>query len=118
MPHPDALPRHEEAVVPTGKLRDHVLCLGHDLGGHKARLFASVLGYTAEDAPTLEAAIRSALPDAPAVGRGRNAYGWLFQVDLPVTGPRGSATVRTGWILKDDGGPPSLTTAIVMKGKP
>jgi hypothetical protein len=117
MPHPDALPRHEQAVVPMSKLRDYVLCPDHDVGGHKARLFASILGYTADEAPALEEAIRSGLPDAPATCRGRNAHGWLYQVDLSVTGPKGSATVRTGWILKDDGGPPSMTTAIVLKGK-
>ncbi|RZS53012.1 DUF6883 domain-containing protein [Sphaerotilus mobilis] len=117
MPHPDALPDHERAFIPVGKLREYVLNPHHDVGGHKARLFSSILGITAHDSAVLEVAILASLPAAPAVFRGRNAHGRLYQVDLALTGPKGGATVRTGWILKDSGDPPSLTTAIVLKGK-
>ena len=116
MPHPDALPNHERAVIPEAKLRDYVLNPAHDVGGHKARLFAAILGITAHNRSILAQAILSGLSEAPAVQRGRILHGDLYQVDMVVTGPGGSATVRTGWIIREPGGPPALTTAIVLKG--
>ncbi len=37
-------------------------------------------------------------------------YGSRFTVDIPVTGPKGSGTVRTGWIFDSGSVTPRLTT--------
>lgn len=117
MPHPEAVPRADEAVIPDAKIAGYVLNPAHDVGGHKARLFASVLGITVENRHVLEDAIRKGLPLARAVSRGTDPHGEKFQADIEVTGPRGRATVRTGWIVRKPGDAPQLTTAIVLRGK-
>ena len=47
------LPYAKNAVVDIRKLRDYCLNLEHDDGKHKARLFSSILGMTAEHAEEL-----------------------------------------------------------------
>ncbi|MCF3606252.1 hypothetical protein L2E81_06215 [Planktothrix agardhii 1033] len=47
------IPHAENAVVDIRKLRDYCLNLEHDDGKHKARLFSSILGMTADDAEEL-----------------------------------------------------------------
>jgi hypothetical protein len=47
------IPNAENAVVDIRKLRNYCLNPGHDDGKHKARLFSSSLGMTAEDAEDL-----------------------------------------------------------------
>jgi hypothetical protein len=42
-----------------------------------------------------------------------DVFGSRFTVDIPVTGPAGSAVVRTGWILKPGSTTPELTTLFV-----
>lgn len=117
-PHPQALPNHDQAVVPEGKLRDYVLNPVSERGAHKARLFAAVLGFTRGNAAELAEALLDGLPFVPATPKLADEHGQRFQVDVPVVGPKGAGVVRTGWILRADGGPPTLTTAIVLKEKP
>jgi len=47
------LPGGDRAIVDIAKLRDYSLSPAHPRGRHKARLFASVLGLTQEDAEFL-----------------------------------------------------------------
>jgi hypothetical protein len=47
------LPYAENAVVDIRKLRDYCLNPDHDEGKHKAQLFSSILGVTADDAENL-----------------------------------------------------------------
>jgi hypothetical protein len=47
------IPNADKAVVDIRKLRDYCLNLEHDDGKHKARLFSTILGITAEDAQEL-----------------------------------------------------------------
>lgn len=116
-PHPQALPDHDRAVIPDAKLRAYALNTESELGAHKARLFDSILGFTQENAAELKTAILAGLPSAAAMPKLCDGHGARFQVDVPITGPRGQGVVRTGWILPNDGSPPRLITAIVLKGK-
>jgi hypothetical protein len=54
------LPNAEKAVVEVRKLRDYCLSPEHPRGKHKARVFASALGLTREDAGVLREALLSA----------------------------------------------------------
>jgi hypothetical protein len=45
---------------------------------------------------------------------GETAHGLLWRVDLPITGPDGTAIVRTGWIYEKGKDVPRLTTAYVL----
>jgi hypothetical protein len=47
------IPNAENAVVDIRKLRDYCLNPNHDEGKHKARLFSSIIGMTAENAEDL-----------------------------------------------------------------
>ena len=47
------IPNAERAIVDIRKLRDYCLNPLHDEGQHKARLFATTLGMTADDAEDL-----------------------------------------------------------------
>jgi hypothetical protein len=57
------LPNAENAIVDLEKLRSYCLNPEHLRGKHKARVFASALGMTAEDAEELREILRSAATD-------------------------------------------------------
>ncbi|MBV7454292.1 hypothetical protein KW843_07405 [Acidovorax sp. sif1233] len=117
LPNPDALPNFAHAVLPSDKLTGYVLNTDHPVGKNKARVFASALGYTRENSQDLAEAIHAALPLAPATVRQTTQYGVQYSVDLPLTGPKGSAIVRTGWIVEPGGQVPRLTSAYVKIDK-
>lgn len=112
-PRPDALPNLARAVLPSSKLAGYVLNANHPTGRHKARVFASVLGFTAANVDLLASAIHAALPKAQATVSQTTQYGTLYSADLALTGPAGSAIVRTGWIVEHDSDVPRLTSAYV-----
>jgi hypothetical protein len=114
-PHPDALPNHEAADIPDAKLAGYALNQDHELGRHKARVFAAALGITQDNAALLRVAIRAGLPAAPAIKKHADRHGQRFEVDVSVTGPAGSAMVRTAWIVREAGGAPQLTSAYVKE---
>jgi hypothetical protein len=55
------IPNGELAIIDIRKLRDYCLNLNHDTGKHKARLFLSILGMTAEDAEDLRLILLEAI---------------------------------------------------------
>jgi hypothetical protein len=63
MNEPVRLPRAREARIPTNKLVAYALDPSHERGRHKARVFASALGITANDWRYLHDQILAALPD-------------------------------------------------------
>ncbi len=119
MPHPQALPNAQMAVIPPEKLSGYSLNPDHDDGGSdKARVFAAVFGFTRVHADELAEQILRALASTPAREKNADRYGRRFQVDVRVTGPKGGGTVRTGWIIRTGTDFPSLTSAyaVVTKG--
>jgi hypothetical protein len=68
------IPHAERAVVDIRKLRDYCLNPMHDERQHKARLFATALGITAEDAEDLRVLLLQAVKTSDAqIGR-RDVY--------------------------------------------
>ncbi len=114
-PHPKALPNVENAVIPVEKLVGYALNPDHPKGSDKARVFASALGYTRENAQELIRQLSSKLATLPAVERPQTPYGRSFSVDVPITGPGGSAVVVTGWLLDIGEKAPKLTSLRVAK---
>lgn len=84
-------------------------------GQHKARVFQSALGYTRENYQGLVEQIRTGILSNPAIKGTLDGYGARYTVDVLVTGPRGQAIVRTGWIVDPGADIPRLTTAFVRK---
>ena len=83
------LPNAERAIVDIRKLRDYCLNPLHDEGQHKARLFATTLGMTADDAESLRDLLLKAVTTHEAhLGRRRrnpdeviepNATRWIVR---------------------------------------
>ena len=69
------LPNPERAVVDIKKLRDYCLNSEHRRGRHKARVFASVLGLTIDDAEKLREALLAAAQDGDAILGEQDGYG-------------------------------------------
>jgi uncharacterized protein DUF6883 len=104
------IPHAERAVVDIRKLRDYCLNPMHDEGQHKAHLFATALGMTAEDAEDLRTLLLQAVTTFDAqVGR-RDAYGQRYTVDFLLAWREKQAIVRSGWIIEHDADTPRLTT--------
>jgi hypothetical protein len=114
-PHPKALPNVENAVIPVEKLVGYALNPDHPKGSDKARVFASALGYTRENAQELIRQLSSKLATLPALERPQTPYGRSFSVDVPISGPGGSAVVVTGWLLDIGEKAPKLTSLRVAK---
>jgi hypothetical protein len=104
------IPHAERAVVGIRKLRDYCLNPMHDEGQHKARLFATALGITAEDTEDLRARLLQAVKTSDAqVGR-RDAYGQRYTVDFLLAWREKQVIVRTEWIIEHGADIPRLTT--------
>lgn len=105
------LPGAAKAVIPPAKLAGYALNPDHPVGGHKARVLASALGYTAGNADALGSQLLSGLKGRKATAALHDTHGQRWEVDIPVTGPAGSGTVRTGWIVRPGDETPQLVSA-------
>ena len=96
------------------KLRDYCLSLDHPRGRHKARVFASALGLTADDAEELRAALLSAAFSAEAITGEDDQYRERYMLDFELETEAGAATVRSAWIIRSEEGFPRLTSCWVI----
>ncbi|MFZ1427888.1 MAG: DUF6883 domain-containing protein [Geminicoccaceae bacterium] len=108
-----ALRNADRAVIDPRKLTDYVLDPNSPQGRHKARVFKRALGYDRSNHLGLLASIRKGILTQEAWMIGTTAHGELWQVDLPIIGPGGAASVRTGWTPEEGSDVPRLTTAYV-----
>jgi hypothetical protein len=102
------------AIIEPVKFVDYCLDAHHEDGRHKARVFKARLGFEQTNHADLIAAIRAGIMTHEAEYVGEIAHGFLWRVDMLITGPRGTATVRTGWIYEKGQDVPRLTTAYVL----
>jgi hypothetical protein len=88
-------------VIDATKLRDYCLSEQHPRGRHKARVFRSGLGLSARDADLLRRALLDAVQTRrdDLVATGNDQHGQRFVLDFEMTTARGSAVIRSGWIL-------------------
>lgn len=96
------------------KLRDYCLNPEHPRGRHKARVFVSVLGLTADDAHDLRVALLAAARVNEAQVAGRDEYGSRYVLDFDLSGPEGSARVCSSWIVRTTEDFPRLTSCYVL----
>ncbi len=104
------LPNPRNAVVDVRKLRDYCLSPQHPRGRHKAKVFASALGLTAEDAEELREALLAAAITGEASAVDGDQYGERYVLDFEMTRGAGTATVRSAWIVRRDEEFPRLTS--------
>jgi hypothetical protein len=104
------IPNAKNAVVDIRKLRDYCLNPEHDDGKHKARLFSSILGMTADNAEELRQILLEVIKTHEArLGR-QDEFGQRYTLDFTIEWQNRSATLRSGWIIEHGSEIPKLTT--------
>lgn len=96
------------------KLRDYCLSTDHSRGRHKARVFASALGLTVEDAEELRDALLSAAREGEASLTEQDEYGQRYALDFEMVRVAGRAMVRSNWIVRGGEDFPRLTSCHVI----
>jgi hypothetical protein len=76
------IPNAENAVVDIRKLRDYCLNLDHDEGKHKARLFSSIIGMTAENAEYLRQILLEVVKTHEAKLGRRDEFGQRYTLNF------------------------------------
>ncbi len=108
------LPDAEKADIPRDKLADYVLNPEHETGRHKARVFRSALGFTAENWEDLRDQIATGVLSADISSVRVGLYGTRYSVPVMIEGTNGkSHEVITAWIVEEEGQRPRLTSAYV-----
>lgn len=119
LPHPDALPNYQDAVMPPEKFTRYFLnpmhvahVWGRSSGRDKAVVFKSALGFDLSNWELLRDRILEELPFHEAVLGKEDEFGRRYNVTLPVEGVNGKvANVLTAWIIKTGEVRPSFVTA-------
>lgn len=104
------IPNARNAVVDIRKLRDYCLNPEHSTGKHKARLFRSTLGMTADNASELRSILLKVVQTEPAKLGRRDAFGQRYTLDFTLEWQNKSAVIRSGWIIEVDSQIPRLTS--------
>jgi nicotinamidase-related amidase len=107
------LPGADRAIIDRRKVTDYALNPEHPVGGNKAKVFESALGFKKDNADDLIAQLKSGVKNNPAIEGKLDQFGQRYTMDIPVSGPTGSGVVRTGWIYKVGSYVPELTTLFV-----
>jgi hypothetical protein len=107
------LPNAENAVVDLVKLVDYCLSTDHPRGKHKARVFQSACGLTAQHAELLRQQLLDAAEEGDAVETNSDTHGRRFVIECNAQGPNGEAAIRTAWIVRPDEDVPRFVSAYV-----
>jgi hypothetical protein len=110
----DRLPRAHRALIPRAKLEGYVLNLQHEVGRHKARVFASALGIEQRDWEYLRDQAQTGIVEASRASRRETQWGDLYEAVVDVVGLNGETRpVMTVWLVESEDDPPRLVTAYV-----
>jgi hypothetical protein len=108
------LPNGERALIDPLKLTGYSLDPEHDEGRHKAHLFETLLGISRQNVELLLRAVEKAAVTEEAVTGKLDEYGQRYVVDSVFTGPGGTATLRTAWIIRSSEDFPRLVTCYIL----
>ena len=109
------LPGGESAIVDRDKLTGYCLNLEHPRGKHKARVFATVLGFTSDHADELRSALLTAAATVDAQPTLSDRYGDRYMIESEITGPGGAGLLRSGWIVRRGERTPRLTSCFLKQ---
>jgi len=104
------VPNAERAFIDVSKLRDYALNPTHRVGGHKARLFAMLLGMNINDVEALRQILLSVIRAEEATLGELDEYGQRYVIDFLLTWQSRQAIVRSAWIIRPDEDFPRLVT--------
>jgi hypothetical protein len=108
------LPNADRAVVDLAKLRDYCLSPDHPRGRHKARVFATALGLTADHAEELRDALLTAVRTEEATTTDQDQYGQRYVLDFTMNRAAREARIRSCWIVRSGEDFPRLTSCYVL----
>jgi hypothetical protein len=101
------LPNHNNALLPSEKVRDYLLSDSHPIGRYKAAVFRS-LGYESRDSEVL--AQELLILDASEVGT--SEFGTKYAIRGTIFGPNGrQSDIVSIWIVRNDEDFPRFVTA-------
>lgn len=109
------IPNAENAVVDIRKLRDYCLNLEHNDGKHKARLFTSILGMTADNADELRHILLEVVNVQKAQLGRQDEFGQRYTLDFTIEWQNRRAILRSGWIIEHGSNIPKLTTCYPLQ---
>ena len=107
------MPSGEAAIVDIEKLTGYCLNPAHPRGKHKARVFAAALGLTIENAGHLRDELLQAAATADAQRVDADGFGDRYVLEFEMIGVRGTATVKSTWIVRRGERNPRLTSCFV-----
>ncbi len=100
--------------MPREKLEGYLLNPGHEIGRHKARVFAAALGLGHRDWEYLRDQLLARVVDAPVRSVRESPWGQLYEVEIRVEALNARVRpVTTVWLVAGEDEPPTLVTAYV-----
>jgi hypothetical protein len=106
------LPNGEFAIIPMEKLTGYCLDPNHSSGKHKARVFASALGITVENADDLRELIAKAAIEGEVIQQNSTEFGQLYKVDWAISDQE-SIILRSLWEINSAQPNPRLVSAFI-----
>ncbi|MBJ9337495.1 type VI secretion system tube protein Hcp [Citrobacter portucalensis] len=101
----------KHAVIDPKKMASYALNPEHPVGGNKARVFESALGFNPSNAGILVSRVQQGIISSSAELGAYDKFGQRMSVDIPIIGVNGeTAIVRTGWMYETDSLVPRMTT--------
>ncbi|MEJ4044317.1 two-partner secretion domain-containing protein [Erwinia sp. SLM-02] len=106
----------DKAVIDPNKVTSYALNSEHPVGGNKAKVFESALGYNQSNAADLITKVQEGVKSNSVKMGSSDKFGQRMTIDMPITGPNGKTViVRTGWIYDVGSTTPRMTTIYVNK---
>jgi hypothetical protein len=106
------LPNGERAIIPMEKLVDYCLNPDHPRGKDKARVFASVLGITQNNASQLATLVQQAAVNGEVSKETTTAFGRYYRVDWTMPS-QPDVVLRTIWEIAVGEEIPRLVSAFL-----
>ena|SRR5206468_9228274 len=107
------LPNGWRAIVPDEKLIDYLLNEQHETQPGHAELFRRLLGIGPANAEVLRTALLSAAATEDVTPGNPSPYGTKYELRFQMTGPGGSYTILSVWIIEFGKNDPRLVTAYI-----
>ena len=104
------IPYAENAIVDVRKLSGYCLNFDHDDGKHKARLFRSILGMTADNAEELRKILLEVVKTHDVTLGRSDQFGQRYTLDFAIEWHNRDGVLRSGWIIEHGSEIPKLTT--------
>jgi uncharacterized protein DUF6883 len=107
------LPNGEHAIVEDRKVIEYMLNPLHPVGGPKAHLFNTLLGFNASNWQVLRDSLVRAAKDEEAIEGRASPFGQKYELRFQMTGKRRSYTILSIWIIPVGESNPRLVTAYI-----